>query len=134
VVDIYNVDLHDSDYPDGKSAHTASTLLHNDDNPSFVRNEGVKYYTLTAQVLPKIVFYDLLPKSGEYSHARSSAPLIIYYLLRGIRITIPKLINDHMTSDHLLVPNRHLPIRMLITHLLKQLKFDLSSVKSPRGG
>ena len=44
-VDIYNVDLHDFDYPDGKSALTASLLLHNDDNPALVRNEEVKYYT-----------------------------------------------------------------------------------------
>jgi len=35
-----------------------------------------------------------------------------------------------MTSDHLLVPNRHLPFGMLITHLLKQLNFDLSSEQS----
>jgi len=47
-VDIYNVDLHDFEYPDGESAHTASTLLHDDDNPGLVRNEEVKYYTLTA--------------------------------------------------------------------------------------
>ena len=48
-VDIYNVDIHDFDYPDGESALTASLLLHDDDNPAFVRNEEVKYYyTLTA--------------------------------------------------------------------------------------
>jgi len=87
-VDIYNVDLHDFVYPEGESAHTASTLLH-DDNPDLVRNEEVKYYTLTAQVLAKIVFYNLLPKSGEYSHARGSAPLVIYCLLKGIIINIP---------------------------------------------
>ena len=90
----------------------------------------MKYYTLTAQVLAKIVFYNLLPKSGEYSHARGSAPLVIYCLLKGIRINIPKLIINHMTSDHLLVPNRHLPFGMLITRLLKQLNFDLSSERS----
>ena len=87
----------------------------------------MKYYTLTAQVLAKIVFYNLLPKSGEYSHARGSAPLVIYCLLRGIRINIPKLIISYMISDHLLVPNRHLPFGMIITHLLKQLNIDLSS-------
>ena len=85
-VDIYNIDLHDFDYPDGESAHTASTLLHDDDNPGLVRNGEVKYYTLIAQVLAKIVFYNLLLKSGEYSHARGSAPLLIYYFLKGIRI------------------------------------------------
>ena len=69
-VDIYNVDLHDFAYSDGESAHTASILLHDDGNPALVRNEEVKYYTLNAQVLAKIVFYNLLSKLGEYSHAR----------------------------------------------------------------
>jgi len=109
---------------------TASLSLHDDDNPAHVRNEEVKYYTLTAQVLTKIVFYNLLPKSGEYSHARGSAPLLIYCLLKGIKVNILKLIIDYMTSDHLLIPNRHLPFGMLITRLLKQLKFDLSTKRS----
>ena len=64
-VDIYNVDLHDFDYPDGESALTVSLLLHDDGNPALVRNGEVKYCTLTAQVLAKIVFYNLLRKSGE---------------------------------------------------------------------
>ena len=68
-VDIYKVDLHEFAYPDDESAHTASILLHDDDNPALIRNEEVKYYTLTAQVIAKIVFYNLLPESGEYSHA-----------------------------------------------------------------
>ena len=44
-VDIYNVDLNDFAYPDGESAHIASILLHDDDNPTLVRNEEVKYST-----------------------------------------------------------------------------------------
>ena len=60
-VDIYNVDLNEFEYTDGESALTASLLLHDDDNPALIRNEEVKYYTLTAQVLTKIVFYNLLP-------------------------------------------------------------------------
>ena len=36
-VDIYNVDLHDFEYPDGESALTASLLLHDDDNPALVK-------------------------------------------------------------------------------------------------
>jgi len=95
-----------------------------------VRNEEVKYYTLTAQILAKIVFYNLLPKLGEYSHARGSALLLIYYLLKGIRVNISKLIIDFMVSEHLLIPNWHLPFGMLITRLLKQLKFDLSAERS----
>jgi len=129
-IDIYNFDLHDFEYPDGESAHTVSTLLHDDENPGLFRNEEVKYYTLTAQVLAKIVFYNLLWKLGEYSHARGSAPLVIYCLLKGIRINKPKLIINYMTFDHLFVPNWHLPFGMLITRLLKQLKFDLSSERS----
>ena len=61
-IDIYNVDLHDFEYPDGESALTTSLLLYDDDNPALVRNEEVKYYTLTAQILTKIVFYNLLSK------------------------------------------------------------------------
>jgi len=129
-VDIYNVDLHKFEYPDGQSVTTASLLLHNDDNPTLVRNEEVKYYTLTAQVLSKIVFYNILPKSGEYSHARGSAPLLIYCLLKGIRVNIPKLIVDYMASKSLMIPNCYLPFGMLVTRLLKQLKIDLSTERS----
>ena len=129
-VDIYNVDLHDSECPDGESALTASLLLHSDDNPALLRNEEVKYNTLTAQILTKIVFYNLLPKLGDNSHARCSTPLLIYCILKGIRVNIPKLIVDYMASEHLLIPNRHLPFGMLITHLLKQLKIDLSTEQS----
>ena len=90
----------------------------------------MKYYTLTAQVLAKIVFYNLLPKSGGYSHVRGSAPLLIYCLLKGIRVNILKLIIDYVASDHLLIPSWHLTFGMLITRLLKQLKFDLSTERS----
>ena len=62
-VDINNVDLDDFEYPDGETTLTASLLLHDDENPALVRNEELKYYTLTAQVLAKIMFYNLLPKS-----------------------------------------------------------------------
>jgi len=89
--DIYNLDLHDFVYPDGESSHTASTLLHGDDNPGLVRNEEVKYYTLTAHVLAKIIFYNLLPKSGEYSHARGSVPLIIYCFCEALELSSPNL-------------------------------------------
>ena len=114
-VDIHNVDLHDFEYPDGETALTASIFLHGVENPTLVRNEDVKYYTITTQVLAKIVFYNLLLKLGEYSHAWGSTPLLIYCLLKGIRINIPKLIVDFMLSEYLLIPNRHLPFGMLIT-------------------
>jgi len=76
------------------------------------------------------VLYNLLPKLGEYSHARGSTVLLIYCLLKGIRVNISKLIVDYMASEHLLISNRHLPFGMLITYLLKQLKFDLSTERS----
>ena len=75
----------------------------------------------------RFIFYNILPKSGEYSHARGPVPLIVYCHLKGIKINIPRFIISHMTSDHVLVPMRHLPYGMLISNLLKQLNFDLSS-------
>ena len=101
-VDVYSFDLHDFEYP-GESAHTASTLIHRDDNPGLVRNKEVNKFTLTAQVLAKFVFYNILPKSGEYSHVRGPVHLIVYCLLKGIKINIPRFIISHMTSDHVLV-------------------------------
>jgi len=87
----------------------------------------VNKFTLIAQVLAKFVFYNLLPKSGEYSHARGPVPLIVYCLLKGIKINFARFIISHMTSDHVLVPTRHLPYGMFISYLLKQLDFDLFS-------
>ena len=128
-VDVYTYDLHDFEgYPEGESALTASTLIHGDNNPGLVRNEVVSRYTFTSQVLAKIIFFNIVPKSGEYSHDRGPVPLIIYCLLRGIKIDIPRLIASHMASDQIRFSGRSLPYGMLITHLLKNLGFDLSSV------
>ena len=107
-IEIFYSDLHNFEYPDGESALTASDLLHDDDNLGLVRNEEVKRYTLCDQVLTKIVFHDLLPKSKEYSHAYDCAPLLIYCLLKGIRVNIPRLIIDFMLFDHLMIPLRNL--------------------------
>jgi len=68
-VEIFYSDPQDFEFPDSESALTASCLLHDDDNPTLVRNDRVKCYTLRAQVLAKIIFHNLLPKTGEYSHA-----------------------------------------------------------------
>ena len=46
--DIFHFGLHDFDYPANETALTASLLLHDDDFLGLVRNEEVKYYTLTA--------------------------------------------------------------------------------------
>jgi len=49
--------------------------------------------------------------------------LLIYCLLKGIRVNIPKLIINLMLFEHLL-------IRMFISRHLKLLKFDLSAESS----
>ena len=128
--DVYTHDLHDFDYPEGESALTASTLIHGDDNPGLVRNEVVSRFSLTSQVLAKIIFYNIIPKSGEYSHARGSVPLIIYCLLRGIKVNFPRIIACHMASDQFRISGRGLPFGMIITRILKSLRFDLSSETS----
>jgi len=61
--DIFNLDFDDFEFPDDEIALTASRLLYDDDNPGLVKNEKVKYYTLTTQVLVKAVFVILLSKS-----------------------------------------------------------------------
>ena len=73
-VDVHNVDLHDFAYPDGETALTASQLLHGDENPALVRKEEVKYYTLTAQVLAKIVF--ITSYENKESIAMPRGPLL----------------------------------------------------------
>ena len=60
------------------------------------------------QVLPKIVFYNLLPKSEEYGYPRGCAPLPIYYLLKDIRVNIPRLIVNYMIYENLLIPSWNL--------------------------
>ena len=89
----------------------------------------MKYYTLPTQVLTKIVFYNFLPKLREYNYARGRAPLLIYFLLRDIKVNIPKLI-DFMLSKYLLSLNRNLPYVMILTHLFKHLRIDLSDEKA----
>ena len=97
-----------------------SRLLHDDDNAALARNEEVKYCTLIAQVLVKIVFNNLLLKSKEYSHAWDCAPLLIYCLLKGIRVNVPRLIVDFMLFEHLLILSRNLPLGMILTRLIKK--------------
>jgi len=95
-----------------------------------MKKEEVKYYTLTAQVLANIVFCNLLPKLDKYSHAMSCTSLLIYCFLQGIRVNIPKLIINFMLSEHLVTPSRNLPCEMIITHLLKYFKINVSGEKA----
>ena len=122
---IFHLDFDGFEYFDGETALTASRLLNDDDNPALVDIE-VKYYTLSVQVLAKIVFYNLLLKSGKYSHARGFAPLLIYYLLKGIRVNISKHLIDFMLLEHFMIPSRNHPCGMTFTHLLKYFKIDVS--------
>ena len=73
--DIFHLHFDDFECPHGETALSASRLLHDNDNSTLVNNKEVKYYILTAQVLAKIGFYNLLLKLGEYSHAQGCAPL-----------------------------------------------------------
>jgi len=50
--------------------------------------------------------------------------MLIYCLLKGIRVNIPHLIIDFMLSDHLLIPTRNLPYGMILTHLFKHFKIN----------
>ena len=106
--------------------HTVHHLLHNNGNPTLIKYEEVKYYILIAQVLTKIIFYNLLSKSGEHNHARGCALLLIYCLLKDIRENIPNLIIDFMLSENLLIPSRNLSFGMMFTHLFKYFKINVS--------
>ena len=86
----------------------------------------MRHNSLISQVLAMIIFYDILSKSGEYSHARDCAPLLIYCLLKGIRVNIPKIHIDFMTSKNLLILSGNIPYGMMIIHLLNYFKIDLS--------
>ena len=86
----------------------------------------MKHHMLRSHVLVMIVFHNLLPKSGEYSHARGCAPLLIYYFLKDIRDNIPRLIIDFMLFDYLMIPTRNLPYGMILTRLFKHFKISLS--------
>ena len=126
-VDIFNLDLHDFEYPNGETAFTTSRLWHDDKNWTLVKNEEVKYYTLPPKSLPRlfsIIF------SQNQSHIQGCALLLVYCLLKGIRVNIPKLIIDFMLFGHLLIPSRNLPYRMILTWFFKHLKIDLSGEKA----
>ena len=95
-----------------------------------MRNEEAKRYTFPAQVLAKIIFNNLLLKSGEYSHALGCAALLIYCLLQGIKVNTPYFIIDVMIPDHLMIPNRNLPYGMILTRLFKYFKINLSDERT----
>ena len=74
------------------------------------------------------MFFNLLLKLGEYNHTRGSAPLLIYCLLKGIRVNIPKLLINFMLSEHFMISSRYLPYGMMIvTHLLRYFKINIFS-------
>ena len=56
-------------------------------------------------------------------------PLLIYYFLKDIRVNISRLIIDFILSDHLLIPTRNLPYRMILIRLFMHFKINLSDEK-----
>jgi len=56
-------------------------------------------------------------------------PLLIYYFLKDIRVNISRLIIDFILSDHLLIPTRNLPFRMILIRLFMHFKINLSDEK-----
>ena len=53
-----------------------------------------------------------------------------FIALRGIKVNIPRLIIDFMLSDHLLIPSRNLSYGMILIHLFKHLKINLSDERT----
>jgi len=99
-VDIFEYNLLSFDqYLENESYVSASTLLYGNDIPALFENEEVRHFILISQILAKIVLHNILPKSGEFSHARGCAPLLIYYPQKRIKVNIPKLLVDVRTCE-----------------------------------
>ena len=80
-------------YPDGHSLESIDECLH--DAPiEDMYNEDIHLYTLLAQIIAKIIFLNLVPKTGEFDHARGCVPILAYCIMKGIPVNIPILILD----------------------------------------
>ena len=66
----------------------------------------------------KIIMLNILPKFDEYGKVRGCITLLIYCIMKGLLVNLPKLIFDHMITDDL--DNRNLPYSMFLALL-----FDL---------
>lgn len=112
-------------YPEGHSKEFASKLIHKDSNPALVQNKNVHLFTPQCQVIAKIIMHSIVPKAGEFDRARGCATLLIYCILTSLRVNIPKLILDTMTSPN--IATKSLPFGMLLTLLFKHWGIDLTS-------
>ena len=101
-------------YPEGETREIASRLLHNYNNPCLTLNDKVLLVMIPSQISAKIIMLNiLLPKLGEYGKARGCITLLIYCILRGFPVNLPKLMFDNMTIDNF--EHRNLPYGMVLT-------------------
>lgn len=69
------------------------------------------------KLLPRLFFYNLVPKSSEYDCARGCVLLIVYCFLAKFSINIPLFILDQICAANLVIPTKGLPFGMLFTRL-----------------
>ena len=100
-------------YPEGESHETASMLIHNDGNPYLTLNDKVSLLTIPCQILTKIIMLNILSKSEEYGKAKGCITLLIYCIMRGPPVNLPKLIFDNLIVGNF--EHRNLPYGMVLT-------------------
>ena len=100
-------------YPEEESREIASRLLHNNSNSCLTLNDKVSLLTIPYRILSKIIMLNILSKSGEYGKARGCLTLLIYCIMRGFPINLPKLMFDNMTVDNF--EHRNLTYSMVLT-------------------
>jgi hypothetical protein len=108
--------LRSFDFPEGHSIESLSECLHGTPVQDMY-NEDIHLYTLPAQILAKIIFHNLVPKTGEFDRARGCVPILIYCFLQGIPVNIPRLILDQIIASNLATSPKGLPFGMLFTRL-----------------
>ena len=99
-------------------------LIQNNDNHRLTLNDKISLLTLPCQSIAKIIMLNILPKSANYGKARGCITLLIYCIMKGLSINLPKLVLDNMTIDNF--DNTNLPYSMLLTILFDCWGVDLS--------
>jgi hypothetical protein len=105
-------------FPEGHSIESLSECLHGMPVQDMY-NEDIHLYTLQAQILAKIIFHNLVPKSGEFNRARGCVPILIYCFIQGIPVNIPRLIIDQLCASNDTTISKGLPFGMLFTRLFR---------------
>jgi hypothetical protein len=113
---IFADSLRSFEFPEGHSIESLSECLHGTPVQD-VYNEDIHLYTLPAQILAKIIFHNLVPKTGEFDRARGCVPILIYCFLQGIPVNIPRLILAQISATNLATTSKGLPFGMLFTRL-----------------